>query len=246
MKFRKLIWLAGTTLPAVLLSACNLGATPAPAEDPGAIQTQAFSIVSTQAAAQQAQTEQALPPTPLPTNTPFSTPTLGGFPTFAPVGTTLAFNTQQSGLIPLAVSASPAPTIPGAYSTITTEYGCNNAWMISESPPYDGKTIKAGTEFTKSWDLLNTGTCTWDEGYLFSFRPEYSTSPEGAGIGYYLKDEVIGKFGVFTKPGETRTFSVNLRAPRKTGDYLWSWKLKDDAGNLFGSLVYIKFTSVEN
>jgi len=244
MKFRKLIWLAGTTLLAVLLSACNLGATPAPAEDPGAIQTQAFSIVSTQAAIQQAQTEQALPPTPLPTNTPFPTLPLGGFPTFAPVGTPLAFNTQQPGLTPLA-AASLAPTV-GAYSTTTTSNGCNDGWLISESPPYDGATIKARKEFSKSWEFLNTGTCTWDEGYSFSFRPEFSTTPEGASIGYYGKDPVITKNDVFTKPGQKLTVTIVFFAPKQTGEYKWTWKLKDDAGNLFGSLVWVKFISVEN
>lgn len=247
MKFRKLFWLTGMALPAVILSACNLGATPAPAEDPGAIQTQAFNLVATQAAAQQTQTAQALPPAALPTNTPLATPTLGGFPTFAAFGgtnTPFAFNTQQPGFTPQ-TAATIVPTV-GAYATIVTSYGCNDGWMISESAPYDGATILIGKEFKKSWDLLNTGTCTWDEGYSFSFRPEFSSSPEGASIGYYSKDEVLGKNSVFTKPGEKRTFTVNLKAPNKKGEYIWSWRLKDDAGILFGSLVFIKFTSVEN
>ncbi|MDP1780065.1 MAG: NBR1-Ig-like domain-containing protein, partial [Anaerolineales bacterium] len=85
-----------------------------------------------------------------------------------------------------------------------------------------------------------------DEGYSFSFRPEFSTSPEGAAIGYYGKDEVLIKNSIFTKPGESRTFTVNLKAPNKKGEYKWTWKLKDDAGNLFGSLVWVKFISVEN
>ncbi|MDP1716400.1 MAG: NBR1-Ig-like domain-containing protein [Anaerolineales bacterium] len=245
MKFRKFFWLAGTALFTVILSACNLGA--APAEDPGAIQTQAFNSVSTQAAFQQTQTAQALAPTSLPTNTPFATPTLGGFPTFAPLGgtnTPFAFNTQQPGFTPLA-AASLAPTV-GAYSTTTTSNGCNDGWLISESAPYDGATIKARKEFSKSWEFLNTGTCTWDEGYSFSFRPEYSKTPEGASIGYYGKDPVITKNDVFTKPGEKLTVTVNLTAPKKIGEYIWYWRLKDDAGNLFGSLVFIKFTSVEN
>lgn len=249
MKFRKLFWLTSMALPAVILSACNLGATPPPAEDPGAIQTQAFNLVATQAAAQQTQSAQALPPTALPTNIPLPTPALGGFPTFAAFGgtnTPFAFNTQQPGLTPIA-GASAVPTVPGAYSTITTEFGCNNGWgPTAESGPYDGKTILRGTEIIKSWDIFNSGTCTWDEGYSFSFRPEFSSSPEGASIGYYGKDELIGKFGVFTKPGETRTLKIKFNVPNKLGEYTWAFKLKDDAGNLFGPLVFIKFISVEN
>lgn len=247
MKFRKLFWLAGTALLTITLSACNLGAAPAPTEDAGAIQTQAFINVSTQAALQQTQTAQALPPTSLPTNIPLPTSTPGGIPTFAVFGgpnTPFAFNTQQPGLTPLA-NPSLAPTV-GAYSTFTTSNGCNDGILISESAPFDGATILIGKEFQKSFEFLNTGTCAWDEGYSFSFRPEFSTSPEGAAIGYYGKDEVLIKNSVFTKPGESRTFTVNLKAPNKKGEYKWTWKLKDDAGNLFGSLVWVKFISVEN
>jgi hypothetical protein len=242
---RKSILLSGTLLMIVALSACNMGATPPPTEDPGAIQTQAFNVVLTQVALNQTQTAQALPPTALPTNTAQPTATIGSIPTISIFGTNtpFAFNTQQPGLTPLALPTT-APTI-GAYSTLTTQNGCNNGIMISESAPFDGATIKIGKEFNKSWTLLNTGTCDWDEGYTFSFRPEWSTSPEGASIGYFGKDEVIPKNGEFTKPGQQRTFTVNLKSPNKLGEYVWSWRLKDDAGNLFGSLVFIKFTAVE-
>lgn len=243
---RKSIWLVGTLLLTVVLSSCNMGATPPPTQDVGAIQTQAFSIVITQVALDQAQTAQALPPTALPTNTPQATPTLGLIPTASIFGTNtpFAFNTQQPGLTPLALPST-APTV-GAYATIQTSNGCNDGWgPTKESDPYDGKTILRGMETTKSWDIYNSGTCTWDEGYSFTFRPEFSSSPEGAAIGYYGKDEVIGKNGVFTKPGETRTFTIKFKVPSKLGEYTWAFKLKDDAGNLFGPLVFVKFISVE-
>ncbi len=244
---RKSIWLAGTMILTVVLSACNMGATPPPTQDPGAIQTEAFGAVLTQAALGQTQTAQALPPTAQPSNTPQPTATSSGLiPTAALFGTNtpFAFNTQQPGLTPL-VLPSVAPTA-GAYSTLPTTNGCNDAWFVSESAPLDGSTLLAGKELTKSWDFLNTGTCVWDEGYSFTFRKEYSTSPENAVLGYYGKDEFISKLDTFTKPGETRTFSIKFTVPRKLGDYVWAFKMKDDAGNLFGSLVFIKFKSVEN
>jgi len=241
---RKSIWMAGTMVLAVVLSACNIGATPPPTQDPGAIQTQAFGVVLTQAALNQTQTAQALPPTALPTNTPQPTATLGLIPTAALFGTNtpIAFNTQQPGLTPLALPSA-APTV-GVYSTLPTSNGCNNAWFVSESGPADGSTLLAGKELIKTFELLNTGTCTWDEGYSFSFRPEYSTSPEGAAIGYYGKDEFILSTSPI-KPGQTGVFKINFTVPRKLGEYVWAWKLKDDAGGVFGSLVYMKFTSVE-
>ena len=127
MKSRKSLWLVGMTILAVILSSCNLGATPAPTQDPGVIETQAFSVVQTQAALQYTQTAMAIPPTPLPTNTPFPTATLGVLPTFAPVGgtnTPFAFNTQQPGLTPL---SSVVPTL-GVVATFPTKNGCNDAF----------------------------------------------------------------------------------------------------------------------
>ena len=101
MKFQKIRWAIGYMALAIILSSCNLGATPAPTQDVGAIQTQAFSMVLTQVAA-------ASTPTPLPTNTPEPTATLSAPPTFAPIGggveTPFPFNTPLPGLTPLALS----------------------------------------------------------------------------------------------------------------------------------------------
>ena len=51
MKFRKYQWLVVYTMLAIILSSCNLGATPAPTQDVAAIQTEAFNQVLTQVAA---------------------------------------------------------------------------------------------------------------------------------------------------------------------------------------------------
>ncbi|MDL1943199.1 hypothetical protein FBQ99_12715 [Chloroflexi bacterium CFX2] len=245
MKFRKSLWLVMLTLAAVVLSSCNIGASPAPTEDPGIIQTQAFGLVLTQAADQQTQTAAAAPPTPLPTSTP--TPTLsvtitvGILPTTSLLGgspTPFAFNTQQPGLTPqLLVTPSLVGTL-GAVGTVTTKNGCNDGYLVSESQPYDGKTILLATEFTKSWEFINTGTCVWDEGYTFAYVEQFSTGPR------YGKDYIIPKDGPFTKPGEYRTFTVTLKAPKVPGEYTWYYKLKDDAGNFFGSLVWVTIKSV--
>lgn len=243
MNFRKFRWLAGFAVAAVLLSSCNVGATPPPAQDVGAIQTQAFSLVLTQAADQATQTAAAVPPTPIPTNTIAPTNTVA-VSTTDPFGistnTPFTFNTQQPGFTPQAGLLVTPTSSPGAYSTVTTKNGCNDGYLVGESNPYDGKTILIGEEFTKNWEFLNTGTCTWDEGYSFVFIEEFSTGPL-----YVLpKTYTIPKDGPFTKPGEYRTFSVPMRAPNKPGDYTWYFKIRDDAGQYFGSLVWVRIIAV--
>jgi len=232
MKFHKLQWFLGYTMLAIILSSCNLGATPVPTQDLGAIQTQAFSQVLTQVAL-------ASSPTPLPTNTALpATATLAVQPTFAPVGgavgTPFPFNTALPGL-GLTPLASPVPTLGGVVPTITTKNGCNDGIMTSETAPYDGEKLIPGHEYAKAFTFLNTGTCTWDEGYAFVFQPAYST-PNFAG--YDIK---FRKAEDYTAPGKSIMFIIKLNASNIPGEHIGSWKLRDDGGNYFGSLVYVKY-----
>ena len=81
MHLRKLAWLGSLALVALTLSACNIGATPAPTMDVNAIYTSAAETLVAQFSGQMTQTAQAVPPTALPTNTPQATFTL--LPTWA-------------------------------------------------------------------------------------------------------------------------------------------------------------------
>jgi hypothetical protein len=233
MKFGKTIWLTGFIVSAVLLSSCNIGATPAPTQDPGIIQTQAFEIVLTQAALQQTQTAAAIPPTPMPTNTLAPTATLAALPTVSAAGgTPFAFNTQQPGLTPLSLLT---PTV-GIVNTVTTKNGCNDGSFIGEGGVTDGTELAPNKDFNKSFSILNTGTCAWDEGYSFAFVPELST----AGFKGYSIVLPKDKPEDYTKPGGSQTFVLKLTAPKDPGTYKGYWKLKDDAGNFFGPLVWVE------
>jgi hypothetical protein len=235
MKFRKAQWLIGYTILAMILSSCNLGATPVPTQDVGAIQTQAFEQVMTQAAA-------AYTPTVMPTDTLAPTNTLAAPPTFASIGggsagsgtaTPFSFNTPQPGLTQPVLS--PVPTIAGSVPTITTENGCNNGAFIGESAPYDGDVLEPSKAFEKNFDLMNTGSCAWDEGYAFVFQPTYSTP------GFKGYDILIKKAENYTAPGKKITFSMKLTSSHIPGEHIGSWKMRDDAGNYFGPLVYVKY-----
>jgi hypothetical protein len=237
MKFHKLQWPVVYTMLAIILSSCNLGATPAPTQDIGAIQTEAFNQVLTQVAL-------ASSPTPLPTYTALpATPTLIVPPTFAPIGgglstaTPFPFNTAQPGL-GLTPLASPVPTLGGAVATITTKNGCNDGILISESAPYDGQVLDPNQYYEKHFDFKNIGTCTWDEGYTFVFQPAFSTP------GFKGYDIRFRKVEDFTPPQKVVTFVIKLNASNVAGEHIGAWKLRDDGGNYFGSLVWVKYVIV--
>lgn len=238
MKFHKPLWfIAVTTLAAVLLSSCNLGAAPAPTVDAGAIQTEAFSVVLTQAAMNQAQTAMAAPPPVVPTDTPFPTPTLGNSTIFAPPGGSIINTNTPFSFTPFATIVSPTTAI----GTVTTKNGCNDGTYISESGFKDGATLKGGELYEKSWSILNTGSCPWDEGYSFVLVTQYS-SPE---ITWEHTSIVIKGPSETTKPQGSQNFVVKFYAPKAAGSYEAYWKLRDDGNNYFGPMVWLKFVVVK-
>lgn len=245
MKSSKIIWLVMVTLiTSIVIGACNIGATPAPTQDPGFVQTQAFEIVLTQQSIQQTQTAVSIPPTPLPTNTNVAIVTVGVLPTsntFDATFTPFALNTQQPGLTPQLLVT---PTVV-ALNTFTTTNGCNDGAYVGETDPLDKESIKVGKEFAKGWTILNTGTCAWDEGYVFDYLQDYFPAETNVsqlnGYDIVLKKNAAEEY---TKPKHTQSFIVKLKAPSTPGQYKGYWKLRDDAGNYFGPLVYVWVTVV--
>jgi hypothetical protein len=176
------------------LAACNVGSSPAPTADVNAINTAALSTAMAQISAQQTMTALAAPSaTPLPTNGPVSL-TTAALPTVAGGALpTVSFNTTPN-TTPLAgftnVAGSPiAPTAAGGIIG-DTKAGCNDGAFVGETLP-DKSVVGAGKDFTKAWEIRNTGTCSWDEGYVFAFQPDLSSSGiEGYDIVINNKDEI--------------------------------------------------------
>jgi hypothetical protein len=224
-----------------LLAACGSSATPTP--DLNAMNTAIVGTTVAQLSGQFTQTAQAAP-----TNTPASTeavatiptvalPTLANsgpnatvnpaaLPTFSFVNTPVVGNTLAAGATAL---VTPIPNTSSGQPS--TAFGCNDGLFIGENLP-DGSVIKSGADFAKSWEIKNTGTCTWDEGYSFTFLSNVSSSEIK---GY---DIVIKAADEFTKPGHSQSFIVKLTAPTKAGEYKGYWKMQDDSGNYFGPRVY--------
>lgn len=230
MRLKQLAWLALAAVAATALTACNIGATPAPTVDVNAIYTSAAETLIADFSSQQTQTAQAMPPTAMPTNTPLATFTL--LPTFPPAANTT----------PLGVGTLPAAGTPGVVNTpgagtplvlaspITTQAGpvCNNSAFMGENFP-DGTVFKPGETFDKSWTLQNTGTCTWDEGYVFAFV---------AGDPMNGHDIALKKASDFVDPGESITFIMaGMNAHLAEGTYSGCWKMRDDQGNYFGTFA---------
>lgn len=87
----------------------------------------------------------------------------------------------------------------------------------------DDTVIAAGSTFTKTWQLINTGTCTWTTDYALVFAG-------GEQLGG--PDEVPLVLEV--PPGATIDLTVVLTAPTVNGTYRSEWQLRNAQGIRFG------------
>jgi hypothetical protein len=220
MSFKRLAGLVVTVLMAVLLTSCNMGATPVPTIDANAIYTAAAQTLAAGVSAGMTQTAEAVTPTSAASPTALSTlPGATGSVPFAtlPGGTPLGLPT-----VPVNTAASGAGSNQGAS-------GCNNALYIGETGPADKSTVDAGKPFTKGWSMQNNGTCSWGEGYSFAFL---------SGEQLQGRDVVIGSNDTATAPGHSQAFVVKLTAPKDAGEYIGNWQMKAPDGTRFGTIVY--------
>lgn len=129
---------------------------------------------------------------------------------------------------PTAVEETPTPA-PDASPTLTPDPGtpCNQAQFVRDVTIPDGSKVLPGSPFTKTWELKNTGSCTWDSSYsvMFAGRGDAMGGPGSAPL--VTEGEV--------KPGETALVSVDLRAPLEPGEYKGYWMLRGPNNNPFGT-----------
>jgi hypothetical protein len=97
-----------------------------------------------------------------------------------------------------------------------------DAELVKHVSIADGTVIEPGGRIDKVWKVKNTGTCSWEEGYLLVFysgdqmrAPDYQALPG-------------------TAPDKTTNVGVTLFAPFAPGTYTAAFRLKSPAGDYFG------------
>ncbi|MBK9007817.1 MAG: hypothetical protein IPM31_12570 [Anaerolineae bacterium] len=144
-----------------------------------------------------------------PSETPF--PTLTASATFEP------FVTSTGGALPLA--------------SATTSGGVNSCYRMTFANDVsipDDTAVTPGQNFTKTWKVLNSGTCAWDAGFKFVFVGGEQMS----GVTFTLPSAV--------PPNATLDISVAMIAPAKTGKLRGNWRMQTAGGQFFGDEVYVQ------
>jgi Ig-like domain from next to BRCA1 gene len=126
--------------------------------------------------------------------------------------------------IPLPETFTPVPTVisPTASPTFTSLNCSIVANFVSEDPP-DGTIESPDAQFTKTWNVQNNGTCTWDTSWKIAYD-----KGDLLGAGY------VYNFPQTVAPGQTVPISLVLTAPAAEGVYTGYWLLGAPNGNVFG------------
>lgn len=227
---------------ALTLTSCNVGGgTAAPTTDLSAVSTAAFNTAMAQVWGGQTQTALAAPTnTVAPTNTadPLATAAVPGAASPAagvPTSPTIiSFNntptTPLAAFTPIGSPLAPAPTQ-------SLGDACNNSAFEGDVTIPDGSAIEAGTNFQKVWAIRNTGTCTWDEGFALVYIG--GSTPSLDPYNFEIK-----KSEDFVAAGESINIGINLTSPCTPGKYEGHWRMRNDQGYFFGTVVsvYIEVT----
>ncbi|MBM2842952.1 MAG: hypothetical protein HW404_789 [Anaerolineales bacterium] len=86
-----------------------------------------------------------------------------------------------------------------------------------------------GQNFTKTWRLRNSGTCTWTTAYDAVFV-------DGNAMGGVAAVPLAGS----VPPNSTVDVSISLSAPSTNGTYRGNYRMRNDRDVLFGSLFYVQ------
>jgi hypothetical protein len=151
----------------------------------------------------------------------------------------------QSGIVTPTPSASPtiwsSPTLsaetPSSQVTnlsYSSAYGCYDAGYVSDVTIPDGTILAPGEAFTKTWKIMNTGSCDWGANFLLA----YETGTDMGGSNTLISEAVA--------VGGASSISVALVAPETEGSYTGYWRMTTDNGETFGGSVFVMIVVSED
>jgi hypothetical protein len=119
---------------------------------------------------------------------------------------------------------------PEVTATPTTLAACDQAKYVSDVTVPDGTQMTPGQKFVKTWQIKNTGTCTWSTSYTLIY-----------GYGEKMSGKAVALTGSVPPAGTTEV-SVNLTAPSKAGTYTAAWRMANAKGYPFGDFYTVVIT----
>lgn len=191
-------------LGALLIASCGAGAaegTATPTQSVSEIQTKAVGTFSS-----------ALTLTAL--AAPSDTPTATTAPTLPPLATS-TLGTPFS-------ASTPGVPVSGGGAT-----SCYALTFVRDVSIPDNTQMDPGETFTKTWQVLNSGSCAWDAGFKFQ-----NTGGNAMGSTALTLPSSVAS-------GATFDLSVPMTAPNAAGTVRGNWRMSTATGEFFGDEVFV-------
>jgi len=210
----KPIWITSAVL-VLVLSACGAKTSTPDAASVDAIYTQAAATVG----AKLTQTASMF------TNTPVTTATSIELPTLSATQTPLITNTPEFTATTLLINTQVPPT----------QVSCDNMAFVDDVTIPDNSPVAPGSKFVKTWKVRNNGQCTWSTSYrlIYGWAANWTEIVAAPPAGVALTKSV--------EPGAEYDVSVTLTAPIKSGVYMAAFRLQNDKGYNFGTILFVQF-----
>jgi len=126
------------------------------------------------------------------------------------------------GLIATATPPAVNTAVPG---TATSQpLPCDRVEFVRDVNYPDDTAVESGQTFTKTWELKNTGSCTWNSNYAIVFDTGESM---GVAPATQLTSGSVA-------PGQIVQVSLSFTVPNKVGTFQANFKLRNAAGVIFG------------
>lgn len=108
--------------------------------------------------------------------------------------------------------------------------GQNNLAYSADITIPDDTVIQPNQTFTKTWEVRNSGSRAWGNGYKLAFVGGASLASQPA---VTLPA---------CAPGQKVRVSVEMKAPNVPGTHWADWRAQDEKGNFFGEIIYVRIT----
>ena len=139
------------------------------------------------------------------------------------------------GIAETIIPQTPVP-VPTAAITPQPPSGCLDSMVYvadltyPDNIPDEWPVVEPGEAIQKGWQIMNTGTCTWDETYVLVYN---GSEPEGVleGEPTYIELEVA--------PGAIYDIYVDTVAPTEPGNYVGYYTMQAPSGALFGDRIWV-------
>jgi hypothetical protein len=131
---------------------------------------------------------------------------------------------------PPPATSTPTPPPPPTQAPPTATPGCSDASQyVSDVTIPDNTVMTPGQNFTKTWRLRNSGSCTWTTAYDTVFV-------DGNAMGGQATVALAGS----VPPNATVDISFNLTAPSTNGTYRGNYRMRNESDVLFGTIFWVQ------